>query len=47
MAIVLSQMRGRGGFELSTYSLNECLDMFSPDFSKPHSDDKNILETMY
>ncbi len=47
MAIVLSQTRGRGGFELSTYSLNECPDMFLSDFYKPHSDDKNILETMY
>jgi|GEM_PF-2616010 hypothetical protein len=47
MAIVLSQMEGRGGFELSTYSLNVRPDVFSPNFSKPRSVDKNILETMY
>ena len=42
MAIALLQTRGRGGFELSTYSLNECPDMFSPDFykRKPHQSEQ-------
>jgi len=40
MAIVLSQMEDRGGFELSSYSLNVRPDAFSPNFSKLRSVDK-------